>query len=318
MVFIAGTIMTSRFGFVSLVPPGLRVDTVVDHDGALVVTARSSTITASCPLCGTPSRSVQSRSVRQPADLPCAGRRVRLQLLVRRFRCGFETCQRRIFAERFGTGVLAERARRTGRLEEIVHHLGLALGGRLGAAFARRLMLPVSNDTLLRVVRQRALPRTGPLAVVGIDDWAWRRNHRYGTMVCDLERRGVVALLPDREPSTIEAWLRQHPGIHVVSRDRGGGHSEAAARALPHAIQVADRWHLMENTSTAFLDAVRLSMRAVRGMLGATIIEPALLTAAERLQHEGFLSLQAYLPALLADWQAGCHNGAELWRRLRS
>jgi transposase len=344
------------------------VDAVGDHDGALVVTARSSTVTASCPLCGTPSHSVQSHYVRQPADLPCAGRRVRLQLLVRRFRCGLEQCQRRIFAERFGAGVLAERARRTGRLEEIVHHLGLALGGRPGATFARRLMLPVSNDTLLRVVRRRALPRTGPLAVVGIDDWAWRRNHRYGTMVCDLERRRVVALLPDREPATVETWLRQHPGIHVVSRDRGGGYGEAAARALPQAIQVADRWHLMENTSTAFLDAVRRSMRAVRGVLGATIIEPALLTAAERLQHEGFLrrqdaarqilalkgaghsikeiahrtqhsrwlvrqtihgrpgevfrvrqtSLQVYLPALLAEWEAGCRNGAELWRRLRN
>ncbi len=228
-------------------------------------------------------------------------------------------------------------------------------------------MLPASNDTLLRVVRRRASPRIGPLAVVGIDDWAWRRNHRYGTMVCDLERRSVVALLPDREPSTVERWLRQHPGIHVVSRDRGGGYGEAAARALPHAVQVADRWHLMENASTAFLDAVRLSMRAIRGALGATTIDPALLTAAERLQHEGFLrredtarqiltlkqaghsikeivrwtrhsrwlvrqtiqgvpsevfrtrqtSLQAYLPTLQAEWQAGCRNGAELWRRLQ-
>jgi transposase len=152
-----------------------------------------------------------------------------------------------------------------------------------------------------------------------------------------------------------------------VSRDRGGGYGEAAARALPHAVQVADRWHLMENASTAFLDAVRLSMRAIRGVLGATTIDPALLTAAERLQHEGFLrredtarqilalkqaghsikeivrqtrhsrwlvrqtiqgvpgevfrtrqtSLQAYMPTLLAEWQAGCRNGAELWRRLR-
>ena len=225
--------MASRFGFASLVPPGLRVDTVVDHYGALVVTACSSASIPSCPLCGTPSRSVQSRYLRYPTDLPCAGRRVRLQLLVRRFWRGLERCQRSIFAERFGTGVLAERARRTGRLDEIVHHLGLALGGRPGAAFAQRLMLPASHDTLLRVVRRRALPRIEPLAVIGIDDWAWRRHHRYGTMVCDLERRSVAALLPDREPSTVEAWLRQHPSIHVVSRDRGGGYGEAAARAAP-------------------------------------------------------------------------------------
>ena len=95
------------------------------------------------------------------------------------------------------------RARRTARLERIVHHLGLALGGRPAAGFAQRLMLPVSNDTLLRVVRRRTVMPSEPLVVVGIDDWAFRRNHRYGTIVCDLERRRIVALLPDRETATV-------------------------------------------------------------------------------------------------------------------
>lgn len=97
-------------------------------------------------------------------------------------------------------------------------------------------MLPVSNDTLLRVVRRRTCPPTEPLIVAGIDDWAFRRNHRYGTIVCDLERRRIVALLPDREIATVRAWLSDHPGIRFVSRDRGGGYGEAAAQALPDAI----------------------------------------------------------------------------------
>ncbi|PSJ48736.1 transposase, partial [Mesorhizobium soli] len=85
--------------------------------------------------------------------------------------------------------VLPPYARRTGRLEHLVHHLALALGGRPAARFAQRLMLPVSNDTLLRVIRRQGLPPSPPPSVIGIDDWAWRRNHRYGTIVCDLERR---------------------------------------------------------------------------------------------------------------------------------
>jgi len=230
-------------------------------------------------------------------------------------------CLREVFAERFDTTVLAERARRTGRLEEIVHHLGLALGGRPGAGFAQRLMLPVSNDTLLRVVRRRVLRPTKKLTVVGIDDWAYRRNHRYGTIICDLERRRVVALLPDREQATAEAWLRQHPGISTVSRDRGGGYGEAVGRALPDAIQVADRRHLMENASAAFLEAVRLSMRAVRSALGATAIDPALLTAAEQLQYEGFLrredtTRQKGARQILALKEAG-HSIKEIVRRTR-
>ncbi len=308
--------MALRFGFASLIPLGLEVDGVDEGKNTLVVTARSSATTAACPLCGVVSHRVQSHYVRQPSDLPCAGRLVRLRLLVRRFRCGVPGCRREVFAERFDTTVLAERARRTGRLEEIVHHLGLALGGRPGAGFAQRLMLPVSNDTLLRVVRRRALPRTETLAVIGVDDWAWKRNHRYGTIICDLERRRVVALLPDREQATAEAWLRGHPGISIVSRDRGGGYGEAIARALPGAIQVADRWHLMENASAAFLDAVRLSMRTIRNALGAATVDPALLTSAERLQYEGFLRRENTTRQIMALKEAG-HPIKEIVRRTR-
>jgi len=107
-------------------------------------------------------------------------------------------CRRRIFAERFGDDVLPTRSRRTARLECIVHHLGLALGGRPAASFAQRLMLPVSNDTLLRVVRRRSCPRTDPLIVAGVDDWAFRKNHRYRTIVCDLERRRIVDFAVNR------------------------------------------------------------------------------------------------------------------------
>lgn len=130
--------------------------------------------------------------MRQAADLPIAGRRVVLRVTVRRFWCDAVLCRRRIFAERFDANTLAPLSRRTGRLETIVHHLGLALGGRLAAAFAERLMMPVSNDTLLRVVRRRAGQPRDKLAIIGIDDFTFRRGQRYGTIVCDLERRSGV------------------------------------------------------------------------------------------------------------------------------
>jgi transposase len=210
-------------------------------------------------------------------------------VIARRFRCDGVLCGRQIFTERFPEGILAPSARRTARLDGIVHHLGLVLGGRPAAIFAKRLMLPVSNDTLLRVVRRRSRPPSDPLKIVGIDDWAWRRNHRYASIVCNLERRRIVTLLPDRERATAQAWFADHPTIEIVARDRGGGYGEAAAKALPHAVQVADRWHLMENASHAFLDAVRKSMRQVRSVIGATKINPELLPAAERIQYEGYL-----------------------------
>ncbi len=124
--------------------------------------------------------------------------------------------------------------------------------------------------------------------VIGIDDWAWRKGQRYGTLICDLERRAVIELLPDREPATVAAWLRQHPQIEVVARDRNGGYRQAIFEALPDATQVADRCHLLQNASDAFLVAVRRTMPAIRKTACSAELDSDILTAAERLQFEGF------------------------------
>lgn len=247
---------------------------------------------------------VHSRYGRTIADLPCADRRVRLRLTARSFVSEATFSRRRFFAERFQEGAVSERARQTSRLERPVHHLGLALGDRPSGGFALRLMVPVSNDTLLQVVSKRARLPEAPLNVIGIDDWAWRRNHRGGSIVCDLKRRRIFALLPDREIATVHAWLAVHPQIAVVSRDRGGRYGEAVTTALPEAIQVADRWHLMENASSAFLDAGRKSMRSIRTAIGAATINPDLLTCADKLQYECYLrreEMNAVIAKLAAD-----------------
>ena len=284
----------------SLVPTGFVVESAYCEANGIIITVRAARSFGLCPLCGTVSRYVRSRYRRHVTDLPLSGRTVQLIVIARRFRCDAVLCRRQIFTERFADGVLAKSARRTVRLDCIVHHLGLALGGRPAATFAKRLMLPVSNDTLLRMVRRRTRLPSDPLSVVGIDDWAWRRNHRYASIICNLERRRVAALLPDREPATAQAWFAGHPTIAIVARDRGGGYGEAAAKALPHAVQVADRWHLMENASRAFLDAVRKSMRQIRSAIGATTINPKLLTAAERIQYEGYLRREQTNAVILA------------------
>ncbi len=267
-----------------LVPRGFvveRFDIIADRVTAIV---RSAQAQARCPCCGAVSRRVQSRYRRRASDLPIAGRRVELTVTVRRFRCDGVLCGRRIFAERFGDEVLAPRSRRTGRLEQIVHHLGLVLGGRPAASMAHRLMLPVSNDTLLRVVRRRARETADQL--VAIASTTLPGDAIIATALSSAIWSGErpVVLLKDREQATAEDWFEDRPSIAIVARDRGGGYGEATARALPQAVQIADRWHLMENASRAFLDAVRASMRPIRAAVGATVINPMLLTSAERLQ----------------------------------
>lgn len=227
------------------------------------------------------------------ADLPAHGRVVELVLSVRRFRCRCGLCRTRIFAERFPASITRHYARRTTRLQGLVRHLGLALGGRPAQALAGRLLLPASKDTFLRSVRNAAEQPIDEPRVVGIDDWAWRRGQRYGTLICDLERRQVIDLLPDREPATVEAWLRTHPRIEDFARDRNGGYAGAVSRALPEAVQVADRWHLLENVSSAFLLTVQCSMPTIRKAVVVLKLDPTLLTAAEKQQYEGFRRRQA-------------------------
>ena len=157
-------------------PLSLVVDRVDQAGEGILVSVRSSNPTSLCPGCRAPSKRVHSRYRRRLSDLPWARRSVQLVLVARRFYCDAVLCGRRIFTERLASGALAPCGRRTARQDDLVHHLGLALGGRPAASFARRLMVPASNDTLLRVVHRRGSSRFVPPAVIGIDDWAWRRN----------------------------------------------------------------------------------------------------------------------------------------------
>jgi transposase len=201
---------------------------------------------ARCPLCGARSRRVHSRYHRTLADLPISGRRAVLIVQVRRFRCLIPTCPRQIFAERL-PDLAAPFARRSQPLQHALEQVGFALGGEAGARLAQRLGMPTSPDTLLRLIRAAPVPDPGQPRIIGLDDWAYKRGIRYGSIVCDLERHKVIDLLPHRSADSVAAWLQAHPAIEVAARDRSGLYADGIARGAPQAIQVADRWHLIDN-----------------------------------------------------------------------
>ena len=165
---------------------------------------------------------------------------------VRRFYCRVPTCRRRTFAERV-PGLLDVRARRTRRLATAQRALAVETSAEAGARLARRLAMPTSPDTLLRLLRRAPLPKAAAPHALGVDDWALKRGRTYGTILVDLEARRVVDLLPDRSGSTLARWLRRRPHIAVVTRDRSTEYTRAITAALPAAVQVADRWHLLLN-----------------------------------------------------------------------
>ncbi|WP_430699098.1 ISL3 family transposase [Mesorhizobium dulcispinae] len=235
--------------------------------------ARPKTEASKCPCCGCQTRRVHSHYMRRLADLPWQGRVVEIRLHARRFRCADRQCRQRIFAERLPETV-RPKARRTSRLGESQLAIGFAVGGKPGSRLSHKLAMPVSGDTLLRMIRAAGFEPEAP-RVVGIDDWAWRKGQRYGTIVCDLERNRVLDLLPDRNADTVASWLRRYPGIEVVARDRAGLYAEGARRGAPDATQVADRWHLLQNLGDALRLAIGRHRKAVTAAGKAMIAEIA-------------------------------------------
>ena len=216
-----------------------------------------------CPECDRASRRVHSRYRRHIADLPWEGIPVKIELRVRRFFCVTDGCSQRIFTERLPNTV-KRHSRRTCRLSRTLDRITLALGGSAGARLAQQLGIVADGSTLLRGLRQRTVSHSSRSPrVVGIDDWAWRKGQRYGTIFCDLEQGKVIDLLPDRSAESTAAWLRAHSGIEIVSRDRASLYAEAASKAAPHAVQIADRWHLLRNLSEALVGVLAPHHRAI-------------------------------------------------------
>jgi transposase len=245
----------------ALLPPTCRVRltgvTVEKASVRLQLTATAPT--AACPCCAVSSSSIHSRYQRHLTDLPWGTRAVYLELSVRKFLCRNPSCARRIFTERLPELVEAY-GRHTHRLVTILRAIGLALGGQAGARLAARLQLPTSPATLLRLVRTTPMPHTPALQAIGVDEWAWRRGHRYGTMLVDLMTHRVVDLLPDRSAAAVAAWLAQHPTITAVCRDRSDLYADGIRRGAPQAVQVVDRFHLVQNLRQA-LEAFLLDHR---------------------------------------------------------
>ena len=234
----------------------LRCDDVDFSSNRISIHVTSSSRSGKCPTCGCPSSRVHSRYLRTLGDLPWHGDQVEIRWRSRRFFCDSVDCVQRIFTERLPQ-VAAPHARRTNRLQSTLEMIGIACGGEPGSRLATRLGMSASGDTLLRSIRRMTPSESVRPRILGVDDWAFRRGQRYGTLLCDLETHRPVDLLPDRSSDCLRRWLQRQPQVEVISRDRADFYVTGATEGAPQATQVADRWHLLRNLSDALQRVVQ-------------------------------------------------------------
>ncbi|TMC20208.1 MAG: ISL3 family transposase [Chloroflexi bacterium] len=250
-------------------PEGMVIGQVEITAAQLTVEVISTQPFARCPTCGSSSDHVHCQYQRTVYDVPCGGRSVVLQLRVRKFACWTATCPRKVFAERLPE-LVQPWARVSNRLLEEVKALGLAASAEVSERLAPRLGMQVKASTLLRYLRAIPSPPDASVRVLGIDDFAIRRGDSYGTILVNLETGRPLDLLPDRTADAVLPWLASHQEIEVVSRDRASAYADAAKRALPHATQVADRYHLVQNLREhlqRFLDRKRTCLPEIEDIL---------------------------------------------------
>ncbi len=227
----------------------VEVEEVEHAADVLEVKARTVRRSSRCPRCQKRASRRHSFYTRQLADLPCLGAKNQVRIRCQRFFCDNDGCEQRIFCERLH-GVASVYARKSQRLRDYLGSIAFALGGKAGAALAEAGGMMTSGTSLLRLIRATTLaPRATP-RVLGIDDWSLRKGRTYGTLLVDLEQHVVVDVSQGRDAGTLATWLVEHPGVDIISRDRSGDYAQGARLGAPEAIQIADRWHLLKNTST--------------------------------------------------------------------
>jgi transposase len=256
------------------VAPTLAIRRIIFDGTDVVLEATGIDAEVQCPICGQFSDRIHRRYQRRPLDLPWRGRVVRLVVTVRSIRCDVPDCPQVTFVEQFGPS-LPRGTRRTADATALLFAFARVAGGEAGARLARAAGLPTSPDTLLRLLRKSGVEPLRTPRVLGVDDLAIRRGHDYATLFLDMETGRPIDLVKGRDAAVLATWLRDHPGVEVIVRDRSGAYADGARAGAPAALQVADRFHLVHNASTALEELLRGRRRALEAALTAAAPVPS-------------------------------------------
>lgn len=245
--------------------PHFAISKIECRDTTVTINASVKSRRSRCPTCGRYSNSVHDSYYRHVTDIQVSNNSTHIILKTRKFKCRNSKCSQRVFTEQ--TTAVKRYSRRTTRAGEILNAFSIELTGKLGSQLSKQLFLGVSISTITRIAHNQLLPTIKQPRVLGVDDWAFRKGVRFGTVLIDMETSRPIDLLQTRESADLKAWLAKYPGAEIVTRDRSGSYASAINEVCPEAFQVADRFHLLVNLSEALDTYFKSINREIRRII---------------------------------------------------
>ncbi len=242
-------------------PDYFRIKEIDEREHEIIITLKSQTHRSVCPSCGAEARNYHGTYTRIVQDLPLMRKTVHLKITEYEYKCENEECSVVSFTENYGE-FISPHERMTSRCAELVRIIAWETNCEGASRICKALGIKVSADTIIKMLRNSLpceIPFTG--AVIGVDDFAYRKGHNYCTVVCDGETHRPIEVLEGRDGEALKEWLQKNKSrIKVVTRDRAGAYAKVISEVLPEAMQIADRFHLYQNLLKAVKEALKIEL----------------------------------------------------------
>lgn len=248
--------MISKIALSDFFPEYVEITNVIESPSEILVQMETKTMSAVCPVCGTESTKRNCGYTRaRMQDLPILGNKVSLQVYAQMFSCVNPSCEVSTFTEEL-PGLSGSYRQWTMRCEALIMAIAVNTSCEAASMICKAMNIDICGDTIIRMLLRNVHETPFYGEEIGIDDFALRKGQNYGTMICDLDSHRPIALLPGRDGEALREWLKRNKQVKLVTRDRAGDYAAAINEVLPHAVQVADRFHLYQNLLMAVKDAI--------------------------------------------------------------
>ena len=198
-----------------------------------------------CPICGMVSNKSIATYWRDVEDVPYNFESIWLHIHAHKFICENTDCPKKYFDE---TLPFARKHKvKTDNFIQFILTLSIFMSSTSTSLILSLLGTSVSADVVDSIIQKIEVTDNLDIEGIGVDDIAKRKGQSYATAIYDLEDHHLVALLDGRDAKEFEEWLKQHPKIKTIARDRASAYATAINKVLPDCIQVADRFHLFDN-----------------------------------------------------------------------